>query len=276
MKKQLLIATVAATMTMATTANVFITGSASFNTTDGVYSHKADLVVSGTSGDTSITMNISLDGTPSVSIEDLYLKTSIASVDLKMGQWEGSASELGASSDASEKFVASTSFGGIALAYKDTNGANSTTISGEFGGIAISHEINQDSSTETTASGSMSGVSVDVHTTEATGKTNTALTLSTEIQDATLTYVQIDADAAMDSDGYIGEFSLTAGQSAKVLGISTAYNGNTVGLKAITIAGADSTELSISRDLGNGTMLDVTYTDTATDEVLEVELSVAF
>jgi hypothetical protein len=80
----------------------------------------------------------------------------------------------------------------------------------------------------------------------------------------------------MDSDGYIGEFSLTAGQSAKALGISTAYNGNTVGLKAITIAGADSTELSISRDLGNGTMLDVTYTDTATDEVLEVELSVAF
>ena len=274
MKKQLLIAAVAATMTMATTADVSITGSAAFKTTDGVYSHEADLVVSGTSGDTSVTMNISLDGT--FEIEDLYLKTSIAGVDLKMGQWEGSSSELGASSAASEKLVVSTSFGGISIAYKDTNGANSTTIGGEFGGITVSHEINQDSSTETTASGSMGGVNVDVHTTEAAGKTNTAFTLSTEIQGATLTYVQIDADANMDSDGYVGEFSLTAGQSAKAIGISTAYNGNTIGLKAITIAGADSTELSISRDLGNGTMLDVTYTDTATDEVLEVELSVAF
>jgi hypothetical protein len=275
MKKQLLIAAVAATMTMATTADVSITGSAAFKTTDGVYSHEADLVVSGTSGDTSVTMNISLDGT-TVAIEDLYLKTSIAGVDLKMGQWEGSSSELGASSAASEKLVVSTSFGGISIAYKDTNGANSTTIGGEFGGIAVSHEINQDSSTETTASGSMGGVNVDVHTTEAAGKTNTAFTLSTEIQGATLTYVQIDADAAMDSDGYVGEFPLTAGQSAKAIGISTIYSGNTIGLKAITIAGEDSTELSISRDLGNGTMLDVTYTDTDTDEKLEVELSVAF
>ncbi len=275
MRKQLLIAAVAATMTVATTADVSISGSAAFKTTDGVYSHEADLVVSGTSGATTATMNLSLDGTTAY-VEDAYLKTSVAGIDVKMGAWEGSSSELSATGALSEKVVVSTTFGGISLAYKDTNGANSTTIGGEFGGITLSHEINQDSSTETTASGSMGGVNVDVHTTDADGKTNTAVTLSTEIQGSTLTYVQIDADAEMDSDGYVGEFSLTAGQTAKAFGISSAYNGNTIGLKAITIAGADSTELSISRDLGNGTVLDVTYTDTDTDEVLEAELSIAF
>ncbi len=276
MKKQLLIAAVAASMTAATVADINIAGSASFKTTDGVYSHEADLVVTGTAGASSLTINMAMDGsTPA--IEDAYLKTSVADIDIKIGQWEGSASELGASSSASEKVVVSTTFGGISLAYKDTNSSNSTTIGGEFGGITLSHEINQDTSTETTASGSMGGVNLDAHTIEdANSKTNTAITLSTDVQGATLTYVQINADAAMDSDGYVGEFSLTAGQSAKAFGISTDYNGSTVGLKSITVAGADSTELSVSRDLGNGTALDFTYTDTASDEVLEVEFSVAF
>jgi len=275
MKKQLLIAAVAATMTMATTADVSISGSASFTSTDGEYSHEADLVVSGRAGDSLVTINVAMDDAAPV-IEDAYLKTSVAGIDVKMGQWEGSASELGASSPASEKIVVSTAFGGISIAYKDTNSSNSTTISGEFGGIAVSHEINQDSSTETTASGSMGGVDVAVHTIEDSGNTNTAITLSTDIQGATLTYVQIDADALMDSDGYIGEFSLLAGESAHAFGLSTDYNGNTVGLKSITVAGNDSTELNISRDLGNGATLDLTYTDTDADETLEIELSVAF
>jgi len=276
MKKQLLIAAVAATMTMATSAGVFISGSASFKTVDGVYSHEADLFFKGTSGDSSVTLNVAMDGT-APAIEDAYLKTSAAGLDIKIGQWEGSASELGASSAASEKVVVSTTFGGISLAYKDTNSSNSTTIGGEFGGITLSHEINQDSSTETTASGSMGGVNADFHSiNDSASKTNSAITLSTVIQGATLTYVQIDADAAMDSDGYVGEFSLTTGQSAKAIGVSTDYNGNTVGLKAITIASADSTELSISRDLENGSTLDLTYTDTDSDEILEAKLTVEF
>ena len=262
-------------MTMATTADVSISGSASFTSTDGEYSHEADLVVSGRAGDSLVTINVAMDDAAPV-IEDAYLITSVAGIDVKMGQWEGSASELGASSPASEKIVVSTAFGGISIAYKDANSSNSTTISGEFGGIAVSHEINQDSSTETTASGSMGGVDVAVHTIEDSGNTNTAITLSTDIQGATLTYVQIDADALMDSDGYIGEFSLLAGESAHAFGLSTDYNGNTVGMKSITVAGNDSTELNISRDLGNGATLDLTYTDTDADETLEIELSVAF
>lgn len=276
MKKQLLIAAVAATMAMSSTADINIKGSASFKTTDGVYSHEADLFFTGTAGDSSITLNVAMDGT-APAIEDAYLKTTVSGIDIKMGQWEGSSSELGATSAASEKVVVSTSFGGISLAYKDTNSSNSTTIGGEFGGITLSHEINQDSSTETTASGSMGGVNADFHSiNDSASKTNSAITLSTAVQGATLTYVQIDADAAMDSDGYVGEFSLTTGQSAKAIGVSTDYNGNTVGLKAITIASADSTELSISRDLGNGSTLDLTYTDTDSDEILEAKLTVEF
>jgi hypothetical protein len=82
MKKQLLIAAVAATMAMSTTADVSIKGSAAFKTTDGVYSHEADLFFSGTAGGSVITINVAMDGT-APAIEDAYLKTSIADIDIK-------------------------------------------------------------------------------------------------------------------------------------------------------------------------------------------------
>ena len=190
MKKQLLIAAVAATFTSVAMADIAISGADKMNAKDGVYSHEADMTIAGKSGDTSVTANLAMDGT-AIAIEDLYVKTSVAGVAVKMGGWRSGKSELAqTSTTVTERVNVSTSFGGLSLAYEDTGASNSTTIGGSLAGVSVSHKINQDTSTETKASGTMGGVSIAAHSKEsALSKTNTAVTLSTEVQGVTLTYV---------------------------------------------------------------------------------------
>jgi len=276
MKKQLLIAAVAASMTSVAMADISISGAAKFNSLDGVYTNEADLTIAGKSGDTSVTANISLDGT--FSVEDLYMKTTVAGVAVKMGEWRSGKSELGeTSATASDRVNVSTTFGGLSLAYEDTGSTNSTTIGGSLAGISLSHKIKKSTETETKASGSMGGVSVKVHSiNSATDKTDTSITLSTEIQGVTLTYSKISSDTGTDTDGYITKVTGNDVTAADAIGIKTSIAGNTVQFKAITVDGADTNKVIVTRALGAGATFEATYSDTDSADTLDLELAVKF
>jgi len=277
MKKQLLIAAVAASMTSVAMADISISGAAKFNSLDGVYTNEADLTIAGKSGDTSVTANLSLDGT--FSVEDLYMNTTVAGVAVKMGEWRSGKTELGlTSATPSDRVNVSTTFGGLSLAYEDTGSTNSTTIGGSLAGISLSHKIKKSTETETKASGSMGGVSVNVHSiNSATDKTDTSITLSTEIQGVTLTYSKISSDTGTDSDGYITKATAAALiTAADAIGIKTSIAGNTVQFKAITVDGADTNKVIVTRALGAGATFEATYSDTDSNDTLDLELAVKF
>jgi len=285
MKKQLLIAAVAATFTSVAMADIAISGAVKMNAKDGVYSHEADMTIAGKSGDTSVTANISLDdgattGTKvAIKVEDLYMTTSVAGVSVKMGGWRSGKSELGTTSTTvTERVNVSTTFGGLSLAYEDTGTANSTTIGGSLAGVSISHKINQDTSTETKASGTMGGVSIAAHSKEsAASATNTAVTLSTEVQGVTLTYVTLSNDSTISTDGFMGAQSVTGGTDASAFGISTSIAGNTVKFKAITNGSTDTNKVIVTRALGAGATFEATYADKdLVDATLDLELAVKF
>ena len=284
MKKQLLIAAVAASMTSVAMADISISGAAKFNAKDGVYSHEADLTIAGSSADTSVTANISLDsGTnstaPAITVEDLYVSTSVAGVAVKMGGWRSGKSELAqTSTTVTERVNVSTSFGGLSLAYEDMGSSNSTTIGGSLAGVSISHKIKQSTATETKASGSIGGVSVAAHSTESSANaTNTAVTLSTEVQGVTLSYVTLSNDSEVTSDGFMGKQTVAAGADAQAFGIKTSISGNTVQFKAVTNGTVDTNKVIVTRALGAGATFEATYEDKdGSDATLDLELAVSF
>ena len=285
MKKQLLIAAVAATFTSVAMADIAISGAVKMNSDDGAYSHEADLTISGKSGDTSVTANLSLDdkgneGTKAaITVEDLYVTTSVAGVKVKMGGWRSGKSELAKTSGTvTERVNVSTTFGGLSLAYEDDGANNSTTIGGSLAGVSVSHKVNSTDAkgTETKASGSIGGVSVKVHSQEVEGETTTSTTLSTEVQGVTLTYAATTTDDGTDQDGYIGNTAIAAGKDASAIGLKTSISGNTVQFKSITINGDDSSKVIVTRALGAGATFEATYTDTDTSDSLDLELAVKF
>ena len=101
MKKQLLIAAVAATMGTAVIADISIKGNAKyeyFNTqmTSGADTNTANtevnLLVAGKTGDTSVVANFELNShgagsSDTMDIEDLYMKTKVGDVAVKAGNW---------------------------------------------------------------------------------------------------------------------------------------------------------------------------------------------
>jgi hypothetical protein len=282
MKKQLLIAAVAASMTSVAMADVSISGSAKVNAKGGDYSHEADVTVTGKSGDTTVTMQIGADNA-AFTTEQVYATSSVAGVTIKAGQWKSGKGELGVNSgNTADRISATTAFGGITLNYEDGTGAGgtSTKISGEIAGVALSYKAKASNKSETTASGSMGGVSASFHTKDNAGTTDTAVTLSTEVQGVTLTYVDVKSTAAggTSMDGFFG--SDTAVTKATGLGLSTTIAGNKVTFKSNDVtktAKVNTKKLIITRALASGATFEATYADVegGTDS-LDLELAVSF
>jgi len=280
MKKQLLIAAVAASMTSVAMADISISGSSKVNAKGGEYTMEADVTITGKSGDTSVVAAIGLDNANSV--EQLYVTSSVAGIAVKAGTWKSGKGELGHNLAGDARISATTSFGGVTLNYEDRTaaGGTSTKISGEIAGVALSYKAKAGNTSETTASGSMGGVSASFHTKDnGTAADATSVTLSTEVQGVTLTYVDIDAADGTESDGFFGA---TAGDGtnkitkATGLALSTTVAGNKVTFKSLEINTVDTDKLIVTRALASGATFEATYVDTAAGDSLDLELSVKF
>ncbi len=274
MKKQLLIAAVAASMTSVAMADISISGASKVNAKSGGYSMEADVTVTGKSGGTSVVAQISLDN--SNTVEQLYATSSVAGIAVKVGKWKSGKGELGtAGGNTANRVSASTSFGGVKLSYTDVtgNGGTDTAIAGTVAGVKLSHKVKA-SSTETKASGSMGGVSVSAHTKDSASNTDTSVTLKTEVQGVALTYVDTTSTTGTKMDGFIGKATGATVTSANALGLSTSIAGNKVTFKAITINNVDDKKLIVTRKLAAGATFEATYVDS--DNSLDLELAVKF
>jgi len=274
MKKQLLIAAVAATMTSAAMADISITGGMKVNyksiETAGVnansISHETDLQVTGKSGGTTVYIELNNDsadglaGTTSTAsaattddngnfdVEDVWMKTTIAGATVKAGTWNGSDSLVSAdSARATGKFDVRTTVSGVTVIVDGSADSNKNiTFKGDVAGVAASYKIDDEGADEYKLSTTMNGVTVayhnvdDLDATASTGKSS--LMVSGSVQGFDLSYAQADTDsgATINSDSYFGDttaFATTVAQGSDIsgFGISTKIAGNTVSAKSITV-----------------------------------------
>jgi hypothetical protein len=310
MKKQLLIAAVAATMGTAAIADVSITGSGKMNyvNTDSAtessdtnaFTNELDLNITGKHGDTTVFYNIetlTASGTGALNTKAAYMTSKVGDVDVKIGSWFSADSLLSDGSVGNGKFVASTTVGGVKIAFEDqTSGAEAVIISGDVSGVSISHKMTNDGAgtdtTDTKIGGSIADVNIDYRTINVDGANNDkeSLEMSTEMNGITATYAMFDSEGTtgvqINSDGYLGNIDAFEAQG---FGIKTTVAGNTVQIKSITAKLAsktavetDYTKFVVTRALASGATFEATYTDTdniaatADTKVLDLELLVKF
>ena len=290
MKTQLLAAAVAATMMGAATADVSIAGSAKVNYTNtdtnagattNVFKHEVKVNITGKSGDTTVSMGVESIGTD-VSSAALVLKTakvatSVAGVDMTIGQWTGSDTLLSNGSNGAGKFVVSTTMGALGLKFEDSNGGNGkTTVSGSLAGMSVSHSV-QAGNGDTSIAGSMGGVSVAARSRDTGSLTDTSVELSTEVQGITLTYALIDAETATTTDAFFSAGTLVAGTEWQGVGISSTISGNKVTFKGLDQNNTTTNKIIVNRALASGATFEATYSDTDGGSTsIDLELAVSF
>jgi len=289
MKKQLLIAAVAASMTSVAMADVSITGTATANInnvsgSDTTYAHDLDLKITGKSGDTSAVIDLeTLSSANSMDVKNAYMTTKVGGANIKIGDWTGSDSLLGnGTNDNTEQVSIDYTMGGVKVQWEDQGGSDSVTVSGTVGGVALSHEIFS-TKTDTKVSASAAGVSVTYRKIDSDTNTDdqSSLELSTEVSGIKLGYAKIDNNADKTSDAFFGTFddatdAAKSIQDATGVSVGTAVAGNNVTFKALDIDGSDTNKLIINRPLAGGTF-EATFADPdGGDSSVDLELKVNF
>jgi hypothetical protein len=284
MKKQLLIAAVAATMSVSAMADISIAGAAKINFTnvdfDGTtastndFKREMDLKITGKSGDTTVVMNFGNDTisgddtTASASLglrsEDTYVATSIEGVSIKVGAWDNGNNALRASARGDNKLSASTSFGGVKITYDATDEsagkvADTIKLSGDIAGISASYK-SVDNGEDIGLSTTVSGVKVSylALNRDAANMDRSVVEVSGTIGGVGVKVAQANADSgdAIDGDTWMGDFEgntgtsaylLTAGQDVTSLELSTTIAGNSVKFRTTDVDGVAGADMSFNK-----------------------------
>ena len=289
MKKQLLIAAVAATMGTAAIADISISGAAKVNWTDTDYTaagtadtntinHDVDWTIAGKSGDTTVSATFQTAAKETFVTENVFLTTSIAGVNIKTGSFSGGDSMMGDGSRADGKISLDTTVSGVKVQFEDTDAAgnnSSITVSGSVSGVSVSHEI-FDTKTDSKISGTFGGVTATFRTLDS--DTDTAdmdsVLVSTEVQGVTLTYADVDANATHSSDAFFG--TVAAMTDASGFSAATSLAGNGVTFKSYEIDNVDHTKVIVNRPLANGSTFEATFHDNGVADIIDLELAVKF
>ena len=311
MKKQLIAAAVAATMTSVAMADLSIVGSAKMNYTitdyDGstndtnAFVNNADVKIKGTHGDSTVVMNMTTDAAGAgVGLEDTYFTTSVGGLGLKVGDWDNGNNNLRASSRGTNKFQANYSVGDLGLQYNASGdaGTDQTKVTYTVSGWKAGYQTNSGNGENLSLSGTVAGVSLayigynrDVVNTDRSSVTASASFegVGIKVGKATAdTGATIEGDTWMgDYEGASGAYALSAGQDVTAVELSTSLSGNTVKFRHASVDDVASSDMSfnkviVTRKLGNGTTFEAVYTSTddstaANDaDVLDLELAVSF
>jgi len=316
MKKQLLIAAVAATMGTAAIADISIAGAAKVNFTNvdfddtqvdtNDFKREMDLKITGKSGDTTVVMNFANDtltGSAGLSAEDTYVATSIEGVSVKVGAWDNGNNELRSSTRGDNKLSASTTMGGVKITYDATDEsagklADTVKLSGEVSGVAVSYK-SVDNGEDISVSTTVGGVAVSYFAMnrDAANTDKSVVTASGTFGGVGVKVAQATADSSAtisgdtwmgDYEGSTGAYSLSAGQDVTAVELSGSIAGNSVKFRNVSIDDVATKDTSfnkfiVTRPLANGTTFEATYTDldddgsTTTDSsTLDLELAVKF
>jgi hypothetical protein len=275
MKKQLLIAAVAATMTSAAMADISISGDAKFEYQNveatGVATNvnqtntEVNLKLRGKSGDTTVVMDIAANGGAAAAaagqggtvVEDMYLTTKVGDVTVKAGNYAtGTSSILGEidnGSRSNNKVTLTTTLGGATVYVGNAGSSSASTtftainnnmfagVKMDVAGVTVQAKKVSDTEDAFGVSGDMSGVGFRLEQKQGTGSNTDVVfgNVTTDVNGISLGYAWIDADA----DNLIGEsdsaiFAVennSVGDSNSQFTASTSVQGNKVTLKAGTI-----------------------------------------
>jgi hypothetical protein len=303
MKKQLLIAAVAATMSVSAMADISIAGAAKVNYTTvdfndtqlntNKFSREMDLKITGKSGDTTVVMNFGNDTLTDsttklggLTSEDTYVATSIEGVSLKVGAWDNGNNSLRASSRGDNKLSASTSMGGVTITYDASTEtassklADTVKLSGDIAGVAVSYK-SVDNGEDISVATTISGVKVSylALNRDGTGTDRSVVEVSGSLGGVGVKFAAAEAGTgdAIDGDSWMGDFEgasgayvLSNGQDVTSIELSTTIAGNSVKFRNTKIDGVATEDTSfnkviVTRALGNGSTFEATYTDLSDD-----------
>jgi len=271
MKKQLLAAAVAATMTSVAMADISLTGDAKVNYTNvdsateasdqNTFKHDINLTLQGSNGDTGVLVRTSTkeenyaDNSPStaLTLEDAYVTSKIGDVNVKFGQYNNTSDSMISNATNgtinSGRFTADTTIGGVKVTYVDQNAsAESVILSGEFNGISVSHKMagagagSTNDYTDTKLSGSVAGVDLYYRSKNfdnagtSTDSDMEVFKIGADLNGVAVTYAQAEADHASDTfsmDSEFGEYSSVNNTKGVKAKTSIAGNGVTVAVYEI-------------------------------------------
>jgi hypothetical protein len=284
MKKQIIAAAVAASISAVALADVSITGATKVNWTsvdkattgaDNKITTEIDLNVVGKVGDTAVHVNMeSKDDSTSAKamdnfdVKNRYLTTKVGGVDAKVGTWYTGDSNLNDAAVQENRVSLTTGMGPLSVNFQhEAMGAsgdhNEVTVKAAIGGINVSYEIeNTDDHKILGLSGDISGVKF-AYTDSDSDATSGAdeesgYSLTTDIAGMTVTYQHMESTKGTTSDGFFGTWAGTSGTAAGAadaaklkeangFGITTSVAGNTVHVRNYETTSAASTAV-VKRD----------------------------
>jgi hypothetical protein len=252
MKKQIIAAAVAATMTSVALADISITGTTKINYTNSEYDsgktdnavkNETDLKVVGKNGDTQVVISIEADDAADnadgavakgLDLEDVYMTTKVGDVAIKVGDWDNGNNFIRASGRTNNQLQLNTNVGPVSLQYNSGHQASDDkiTVGTDLGPVAVKYvKQNSTNSTSTaryedyelTASTNIQGVGIAYHldSNEAANADKTSLELTGKLGEVGVKFVSIEADSAASADGdtWAGDFEgTTSGGYKKQLG----------------------------------------------------------
>ena len=289
MKKQLLIAAIAATMGTAAIADVSITGNAKYKYTNADVSGTAgstnsaagevNLIVDGSHGDTKIhveqefNMGNTADSAENIHMEDVWMSTKVGDFGVKIGAWDGSTTaitgDIMANSRSATKVYVTTSVADVNLGYwttpADTDVNDGFTVNTTVSGVKLELKESTNAFTSVRVSGSVAGVALSHENVDSdtAGKDATLSSASYTTKGITLKgdVLTGDTSAALgENDGRFIQYdegmngvNNGGGDVTKISQISASMSiaGNTV-----TLAAAEGVENAGTKN--NATKLSVT------------------
>ena len=312
MKKQLLIAAVAATMSVSAMADISITGSANVKmnakelstggTTEGS-SMNMDIDFAAKNGGTAVYAHLDIDdagtvgttgNTGSVTVDKLWMTTSIGSVNVKAGDFSscvGSVEGIQACTTTDNKIGLSTNVGDFKVGYtksmNDSSAADSITLSGTVAGLGVKIKDSEDTYTNFSVKGDLAvgtgtGFYAEMMNRDAADSDVTLLAAHTVVNGVTLKAADYSADATSVTNALntgdirplgsslIGDYHTAAAgtmatiKDATLFGANMDVAGNNVNIVVgeydnATVNGLDFADIVVTRKLASGATLDVSY-----------------
>ena len=299
MKKQIVAAAVAATMSSVALADISITGATKINYTATEYDNsvtsnavknETDVKITGKNGDTTVVISIEADDADNGSsysgldLEDVYMTTKVGDITVKAGDWDNGNNFLRASSRSNNQLELGTTMGPIGITYWSGHGTadDKVTLKTDLGGVGLKY-VSQAKDSELVASANVAGIGVTYHldNNDTANTDKSSIELTGKLGDFGVKAVRIDTDsgAVADGDTWAGDFEGTTsgayesheGANVTAIEVSTNMAGNGVkfihtkvdALAGSTSAGsadADANKVVITRPLASGATFELTYT----------------
>ena len=220
MKKQLLIAAVAATMTSVAFADISISGSANIKmagkslSTDAAavqYSEQnMDIDITGTNGSTKVFANLDFDNSGTadgnLNVDKLYMTTSIGDVNIKAGDWSscvGMVEGVQKCTTTDNSIALSTTVAGLTVgvsgSMSDDSAATSISVSGKVAGLDFTIKDSENTYTNFSVKGDLAvgtgtGFYVEQMNRDAADSDATLIAAHTVVNGITLKAASYEAD----------------------------------------------------------------------------------